>query len=140
MRGCRNGSSGSSSSSRNTGGTNPGIDPPPPRPREVRQCSTRPGAEAVRQHNPTHCPFQCWCEMCVASKGRSDHYHKEAQETKDGDVPRVQMVFMFVGAEGSFVDEPRAKATVLMVMTATWLQQWCVRRLTSMALSWCFAS
>ena len=48
-------------------------------------------------------------------KGRGDHYHKEAPESKDGDVARVQMDFMFVGAEGSFVDEPRAKATVLMV-------------------------
>ena len=54
--------------------------------------------------------------MCVASKGRSDHYHKEAPESKDGDVARVQMDFMFVRAEGSFADEPRAKATVLMVI------------------------
>ena len=32
----------------------------------------------------------------------------------DGDVARIQRDFMFVGAEGTFVDEPRAKATVLM--------------------------
>ena len=32
----------------------------------------------------------------------------------DGDVARIQMDFMFVGAEGTFVDEPRAKATVLV--------------------------
>ena len=93
-----------------------GDDPIPPQPREVRPCSARPGAEAVRQHNLTHCPYQSWCEVCVASKGRSDHYHKEAPEAKDGDVARVQMDFMFVGAEGSFVDEPRAKATVLIVI------------------------
>ena len=54
----------------------PDDDPPPPQPCEVRPCSTRPGAEAVRQHNLTHCPYQSWCEVCVASKGRSDHYHK----------------------------------------------------------------
>ena len=54
--------------------------------------------------------------MCAASKGKSDHYHREAPESKDGDVARVQMDFMFVGAEGTFVDEPRAKATVLMVV------------------------
>ena len=54
--------------------------------------------------------------MCVASKGRSDHYHKEFSEAKDGDVARVQMDFMFVGAEGSFVDDPRAKATLLIVI------------------------
>ena len=90
----------------------PGDDPQPPRPREVRPCSTRPGAEAVRQHNLTHCPYQSWCEVCVASKGSSDHYHKDAPESKDGDVARVQMDFMFVTAEGSFVD----KATVLMVV------------------------
>ena len=94
----------------------PGDDPPAPRPSEVRPCSTRPGAEAVRQHNPTHCPYQSWCEVCIASKGRSDHYHKEAPESKDGDVARVQMDFMFFGAEGSFVDGPTAKATVLMVI------------------------
>ena len=34
----------------------------------------------------------------------------------DGDVARVQMDSMFVGAEGTFVDKPRAKATVLMVI------------------------
>ena len=34
----------------------------------------------------------------------------------DGDVARIQMDFMFVGAEGTFVDEPRAKATILMVI------------------------
>ena len=52
--------------------------------------------------------------MCSSDK--SDHYHKEAPELKDGDVARAQMDFMFVGAEGTFVDEPRAKATVLMVI------------------------
>ena len=54
--------------------------------------------------------------MCVASKGRSDHYHREAPQPMDGDIARIQMDFMFVGAEGTFVDEPRAKATVLMVI------------------------
>ena len=92
----------------------PRDDPPPPRPREVRPSAMRPGVEAVRQHNLTHCPYQSWCEVCVALKGKSDHYHREAPEAKDGDVARVQMDFMFLGAEGTFVDEPRAKATVLM--------------------------
>ena len=54
--------------------------------------------------------------MCVASKGRSDHYHREAPQPIDGDIARIKMDFMFVGAEGTFVDEPRAKATVLMVI------------------------
>ena len=54
--------------------------------------------------------------MCVALKGKSDHYHREATQPMDGDVARIQMDFMFVGAEGTFVDEPRAKATVLMVI------------------------
>ena len=54
--------------------------------------------------------------MCVASKGKSDHYHREAPQPMDGDVARIQMDFMLVGAEGTFVDEPRAKATVLMVI------------------------
>ena len=94
----------------------PGDDPPPPRPREVRPSPIRPGAEAVRQHNLTHCPYQSWCEVCVASKGKSDFYHREATQPMDGDVARIQMDFMFVCAEGTFVDEPRAKATVLMVI------------------------
>ena len=34
----------------------------------------------------------------------------------DGDVARIQIDFLFVGAEGTFVDEPRAKATVLVVI------------------------
>ena len=34
----------------------------------------------------------------------------------DGNIARIQMDFMFVGAEGTFVDEPRARATVLMVI------------------------
>ena len=54
--------------------------------------------------------------MCVASKGKSDHYQRDVPEAKDGDVARVQTDFMFVGAEGTFVNEPRAKATVLMVV------------------------
>ena len=52
--------------------------------------------------------------MCVASKGRSDPFHREAPKPMDGDVARIQMGFMCVGAEGTFVDEPRARATVLM--------------------------
>ena len=52
----------------------------------------------------------------MASKGRSDHYHREAPQPIDGDIARIQMDFMFDGAEGTFVDEPRAKATVLMVI------------------------
>ena len=52
----------------------------------------------------------------MASKGKSDHYHREAPQPKDGDVARIQMEYMFVGAEGTFVDEPRAKATVLNVI------------------------
>ena len=94
----------------------PGDVPPPPRPREVRPSAMRPGAEIVRLHNLTHCPYQSWCEVCVASKGRSDHYHREEPQPMDGDIARIQMDFMFVGAEGTFVDEPRAKATVLMVI------------------------
>ena len=74
------------------------------------------GAESVRLHNLTHCPHQSWCEVCVASKGRSDHYHREAPQPMDGDAARIQMDFMFVGAEGTFVDEPRGRATVLMVI------------------------
>ena len=95
---------------------NPEDVPPPPRPREVRPSAMRPGAEIVRLHNLTHCPYQSWCEVCVASKGRSDHYHREAPQPMDGDIARIQMDFMFVGAEGTFVDEPRARATVIMVI------------------------
>ena len=44
----------------------------------------------------------------MASKGKSDHNHWEAPQPMDGDVARIHMDFMFVGAEGTFVDEPRA--------------------------------
>ena len=54
--------------------------------------------------------------VCLASKGKSDHYHRESPQPMDGDVARIQMDFIFVGAEGTFVGEPRAKATVLMVI------------------------
>ena len=52
----------------------------------------------------------------MASKGKSDHDHREAPQPMDGDVARIQMDFVLVGAEGTFVDEPRATATVLMVI------------------------
>ena len=52
----------------------------------------------------------------MASKGNSDHNHREAAQPMDGDVARIQMDSMFVVAEGTFVDEPRAKATVFMVI------------------------
>ena len=54
--------------------------------------------------------------VCVASKGKSDHHHREAPQPMDGEIVRIQMDCMFVGAEGTFVNEPRAKATVLMVI------------------------
>ena len=54
--------------------------------------------------------------MCVASKGESDQYHREVPQPLDGDVVWIQMNFMFVGAVGTFVDEPSARATVLMVI------------------------
>ena len=66
--------------------------------------------EIVRLHNLTHCPYQSWCEVCVASKGRSDHYHREAPQPMDGDTARIQMDFMFVGAEGTFVDRAESKS------------------------------
>ena len=65
-----------------------GDEPRPPRPREVRPSSIRPGADIVRLHNLTHCPYQSWCEVCVASKGGSDHYHREAPQPMDGDALR----------------------------------------------------
>ena len=49
----------------------PGDNPPPTTTREVRPCSMRPGAEAVRQHNLTHCPYQSWCEVCIASPSQA---------------------------------------------------------------------
>ena len=52
----------------------------------------------------------------MASKGKSAHNHREAPQPMDGDIARIQMDFMFVGTEGTYVDEPRAKATVLMVI------------------------
>ena len=52
----------------------------------------------------------------MASKGKSAHNHREAPQPVDIDVARIHMNFMFVGAEGTFADEPRARATVLMVI------------------------
>ena len=79
----------------------------------------------------------------MASKGRSDHHHRQAPQPMDGDVARIQMDFMFVGAEGTFVDEPRARATVLMVICkddGNLSRQKCVRKLMSTASRWCFDS
>ena len=118
-----------------------GDVPPRPRPSEVRPSAMRPGAEIVRLHNLTHCQYQSWCEVCVASKGRSDHYHREAPQPMDGDIARIQMDFMFVGAEGTFVDEPRARADsshgdLSAKMMAICRQQKCVRKLMSTAWRW----
>ena len=66
----------------------PEDGPPTPQPREVRPSSIRPKAEIVSLHNLTQCPYQSWCEVCVASKSRSDHYHREAPQPMDGDVAR----------------------------------------------------
>ena len=94
----------------------PGDDPPP-RPREVRP---RPTTAKSRSCASTQFDTLSISELvrgvCVASKGKSDHYHREAPQPMDEDVARIQMDFMFVGAEGTFVDEPRAKATILMVI------------------------
>ena len=92
----------------------PGDDPTPPRPREVRPSPIRPGAEAVRQHNLTHCPYQNWWEVCVwHRKARvittTVKRHNQWTETLRGSR-------WIVVAEGTFVDDPRAKATVLIVI------------------------
>ena len=52
----------------------------------------------------------------MASKGRSNHNHREAPQPLDGDIARIQMDVMFVGAQGTFVDESGARATVLMLI------------------------
>ena len=52
----------------------------------------------------------------MSSKGKSDHYHREAPQPMDGDIVRFQTDFMLVGAEGTLVDKSRAKVTVLMVI------------------------
>ena len=46
----------------------------------------------------------------MAPEGKSDHYHREASQPMDGDVARIQMDFKFVGAEGTFVDEPETES------------------------------
>ena len=75
--------------------------------------------------------------VCGKKKGKSDHYHREVPHPMDGDVAKNQMDFMFIGAEGTFVDEPRIRTTVLMVickddgnLSAT---EVCVRKLMSTA-------
>ena len=40
--------------------------------------------------------------------GKNDHSHREAPQPMDGDVAKIQRDFMFVGAERTLVDEPRA--------------------------------
>ena len=62
----------------------------------ARPSSMGRGAETVRLHNFTHCPYQSWFEVSVASKGKSDHYHFEAPQPMDGDVVRIQMDFMLL--------------------------------------------
>ena len=52
----------------------------------------------------------------MASKGKSAHHHREAPQPMEGDVARIQMDFMIVDVEGTLVDEPRVKATVLIVI------------------------
>ena len=52
----------------------------------------------------------------MVSKGKSYHYHREALQPMDGDIAKIQINFMFVGAEGTLVDEPRAEAAVLVVI------------------------
>ena len=81
--------------------------------------------------------------MCVVSRSKSDHNHREAPQPMDGDAARIQMDFMFVGAERTFVDEPRARATVLMVickddgnLSATEVRS----KIVSTAWRWCFDS
>ena len=69
----------------------------------------------------------------MALEAKSDHYHREAPQPMDGDIARIQMDFMFVGAEGTFVDEPRAKSgkddgnlsTVRKLMSTAWSVRKC---------------
>ena len=86
----------------------PGDEPPAPRQREVRPNSTKPGAESVRDTLYIACA-KCVC-VCVALKGRSDHYHREASQPMDGDVTRIQMDFMsLVQKEHSSMNRERTR-------------------------------
>ena len=66
------------------------------------------GADLRKRSNPSQ----------ERARGGDDVHRKQTRraDAKDGDVARVQMDFMFVGAEGSFVDDPRAKATLLIAI------------------------
>ena len=79
----------------------------------------------------------------MASKGKSDHHHREAPQPMDGDVARIQMDFMFVGAEGTFVDEIESESPQCLKVICKDdgnLSATEVRRQMSTAWRWCFDS
>lgn len=60
-------------------------------PLEARMHAPKLSEDKVRIHNQTHCPYECWREVWMASKGKRDHYLRCAKESSTGDEAHVRV-------------------------------------------------
>ena len=84
-------------------------------PTVLREPPAKPTPEQIKKHNATHYPFEAWCDICVASKGQSDHH--KATERAEGAHPTLQLDYTYVSADGAMLgDKEQAKACLLDVV------------------------
>ena len=78
------------------------------RPRHKPVPQTPTPAE-IEEHNLTHLPPRDWCGVCVQTRGKADPHVRVADDPKA--IPRVQMDYCFLGADGSADEDGNQTST-----------------------------
>ncbi|CAE7728347.1 RE2 [Symbiodinium sp. CCMP2592] len=90
---------------------------------------TEPSPEEVAKHRLTHVPYQPWCPLCVATRGRRDAHRGDEAHRSTGGWPVLCMDLMYASLEGSVCEfmkqAPTSKEKKLTVLV-------CVDRDTGM--------
>ncbi|CAE7834903.1 RE2 [Symbiodinium sp. CCMP2592] len=90
---------------------------------------TEPSPEEVAKHRLTHVPYQPWCPLCVATRGRRDAHRGDEAHRSAGGWPVLCMDLMYASLEGSVCEfmkqAPASKEKKLTVLV-------CVDRDTGM--------
>ena len=76
----------------------------PPKPYE-------PTKEERQSHEPTHCPFRAWCEVCVKAKSRDGKHNKQLGNAEH--IPVIEFDYAFA------TDTPGDPYRKISMMVAT---------------------
>ena len=68
--------------------------------RNAEPTAEMPSRNDIDQHREDHCPYQSWCDACVAGSGR-ESAHRQANFSARA-VPTVAFDYLFVNDRGVF--------------------------------------